>query len=48
VIEEDGKTEEEFIAELLVMNEELAQLNAEARELEKVIGHNIRQIAGEE
>jgi type I restriction enzyme M protein len=47
VIEEDGKTEEEFIEEMLSMNEELSTLNAEARKLEKVIDHNIRQIAGE-
>ena len=47
VIEEDGKTEEEFIEEVLSMNEELSKLNADARKLESVIGHNIRQIAGE-
>jgi type I restriction enzyme M protein len=47
VIEEDGKTEEEFIEEMLAMNEELSKLNVEARELEKIIDHNIRQIAGE-
>ncbi|MFA6505432.1 MAG: N-6 DNA methylase [Treponemataceae bacterium] len=47
VIEEDGKTEEEFIDEMLALNEELEKLNAEARELESVIGHNIRKIAGE-
>jgi type I restriction enzyme M protein len=47
VIEEDGKTEEEFIEEMLAMNEELSKLNAEARKLEKVIDHNVRQIAGE-
>ena len=47
VIEEDGKTEEEFIEEMLGMNEELSKLNAEARELEDVIGNNIRMIAGE-
>ena len=47
VIEEDGKTEEEFIDEMLAMNEELNKLNSEARELESVINHNIRQIAGE-
>jgi type I restriction enzyme M protein len=46
VIEEDGKTEEEFIEEMLGMNEELSRLNAEARELEDVIGNNIRMIAG--
>ena len=48
VIEEDGKTEEEFIDEMLSMNAELEQLNAEARKLETVIGKNIRLIAGEE
>jgi len=47
VIEEDGKTEEEFIEELLTLNAELEKFNAEARELEKVIGHNIRQIVGD-
>lgn len=48
VIEEDGKTEEEFIAEMLTLNDELEHLNKEARDLESVISHNIRQIAGEE
>lgn len=47
VIEEDGKSEEEFVAELLAMNEELGRLNEEARVLEAVIGHNITQIADE-
>lgn len=48
VIEEDGKTEEEFIDEMLVMNDDLEKLNAEARKLNTVIGKNIRLIAGEE
>lgn len=48
VIEEDGKTEEEFIEEMLAMNAELEDLNKEARKLEVVIGKNIRLIAGEE
>lgn len=47
VIEEDGKTEEEFIEELLAMNEELFNLNGVARGLEKIISHNTAQIAGE-
>lgn len=47
VIEEDGKTEEEFIEEMLLMHEELSTLHAEARKLETVISHNILQIAGE-
>ncbi|MEO0520110.1 MAG: class I SAM-dependent DNA methyltransferase [Cyanobacteria bacterium P01_A01_bin.116] len=42
VIEEDGKTEEEFLEEILAMNEELEALNREAHVLEKVINHNIR------
>ncbi|RLC58229.1 MAG: N-6 DNA methylase [Candidatus Cloacimonadota bacterium] len=48
VIEEDGKTEEEFIEEMLSLNDELEKLNDEARKLESVISHNIKQIAGEE
>jgi type I restriction enzyme M protein len=47
VIEEDGKTEEEYIEELLAMNDELTKLNNEARTLEAVISQNIRQISGE-
>jgi len=47
VIEEDGKTEEEFIQEMLSMNDKLMKLNADAKKLESVITHNIRQIAGE-
>jgi type I restriction enzyme M protein len=47
VIEEDGKTEEEFIAELLAMNHELTQFNDEARSLETVIAHNVCQLTGE-
>ena len=48
VIEEDGKTEEEFIAELLAMNDELCSLNHAALGLETLIDHHVRQIAGEE
>ena len=48
VIEEDGKTEEEFISGLLEMNEELTRLNAEARALEAVIAGNVALLAGEE
>jgi type I restriction enzyme M protein len=48
VIEEDGKTEEEFIGEMLAMNTELEKLNAEVQELEAVIRKNILLISGEE
>lgn len=48
VIEEDGRTEEEFVAELLAMNDELTRLNEEARGLEGVIAHNIAQVAGDQ
>ena len=48
VIEEDGKTEEEFVADLLAMSDELSQLNKASRKLEAVINHNIGQVAGEE
>ena len=48
VIEEDGKTEEEFVEELLTMNQELNSLNREARKLGKVIHYNILKLTGEE
>ena len=47
VIEEDGKTEDEFAAGLLAMNDELARLNAEARVLEDVIASNVKMLVGE-
>jgi len=47
VIEEDGKTEEEFVADLLAMNDDLVILNAAARGLEDLIAHNIQQVAGD-
>jgi len=47
VIEEDGKTEEEFIEEMIALNDELNKLNREAKDLESVINQNIRQIAGD-
>jgi hypothetical protein len=40
VIEEDGKTEEEFIEEMPAVNTEMEKLNTEARELETVIGQS--------
>lgn len=48
VIEEDGKTEEEFVEELLAMNQELSSLNSDARELEKIIHHNVLKLTEEE
>jgi type I restriction enzyme M protein len=45
VIEEDGKTEEEFIEEILDLNQQLEALNREAHQLEGVIAHNVKQIA---
>lgn len=47
VIEEDGKTEEEFIEEIVALNDELNRLNEDAKELEDVINHNIRQLTGD-
>ena len=47
VIEDDGLTAEEFKAEMLKLNEELAKLNAEARELENAINANIVGLFGE-
>ncbi len=48
VIEEDGKTEEGFIAEILALNDELIALNDEAEKLEDLISINIKQLAEDE
>lgn len=47
VIEEDGKTEEEFISEMMSLQETLETLNKEAHGLESIIAKNIRLVAGE-
>jgi type I restriction enzyme M protein len=47
VIEEDGKTEEEFIEGLLVANDELIRLNSEAKKLETAVSRNLLAIAGD-
>ncbi len=47
VIEEDGKTEEEFVAELTEMNDQLLQIRNVVHQLEAVIDHNIKTVIGE-
>jgi len=47
VIEEDGKTEEEFIEDILSLNAELLELNKQATALESVVEHNVKQLTGE-
>lgn len=47
VIEEDGKTEEEFIEELVNIDRELSGLNHSAFELQATITANLRQLAGD-
>ena len=46
VIEDDGKTEEEFINETLLLNEELQLLVEKARDLEDVINKNVIALTG--
>lgn len=46
VIEEDGKTEEEFLADLAEAGDELALLQGEAHELEAVIARNLATLTG--
>jgi type I restriction enzyme M protein len=46
VIEEDGKTEEEFIAETVAMNNELSELFRSAEALQKTIAENLNAISG--
>ena len=47
VIEEDGKTEEEFISMLLETQDELEQLTAAAQTLEIIISKNIKALCDE-
>lgn len=46
VIEEDGKTEEEFLADLTETGDELAELQREAHVLEAVIARNLAAMTG--
>jgi type I restriction enzyme M protein len=47
VIEEDGKTEEEFISEIVEQRDQLERLNETARSLGKSISDNLSLLAGE-
>ncbi|MGM0563570.1 MAG: type I restriction-modification system subunit M [Pseudomonadota bacterium] len=47
VIEEDGKTEEEFVDEFLSLETQLNELTESAKGLENIISANIRSITGE-
>ncbi len=48
VIEEDGKTEEEFIEETLDLDKQLKDLSFQASKLESIISENIFTLTGEE
>ncbi len=48
VIEEDGRTEEEFIEAILGFNNQLLNFSSDAKKLEKVIACNITSLTGEE
>jgi len=47
VIEEDGKTEEEFVSDVLKLDAELGELSGVAAKLGKIIAANVKQIAGD-
>lgn len=46
VIEEDGKTEEEFLADLAEAGDELTELQSDAHQLETVIAKNLAALMG--
>jgi type I restriction enzyme M protein len=46
VIEEDGKTEEEFAADISTVGDQLAALQSEASSLEKIISRNLAALVG--
>jgi type I restriction enzyme M protein len=47
VIEEDGKTEEEFVSEVLRLDDELAALSHMTSKLEKNIASNVKALTGD-
>lgn len=47
VIEEDGKTEEEFIADIVSFNEELQLLSKTANQLQEIVDKNISAVIGD-
>jgi type I restriction enzyme M protein len=47
VIEEDGKTEEEFIAEIIATNDEMELLGKQTQELDSTIRANVKLLVGE-
>jgi type I restriction enzyme M protein len=47
VIEEDGKTKEEFLEEILSLHREISLLGKTASQLQRVIDTNVRLISGE-
>ena len=47
VIEEDGRTEEDFLADFITLSEELAKLNNDANVLNTTINRNIKFVVGE-
>jgi type I restriction enzyme M protein len=47
VIPEDGRTEEEFIEEIMNLHDELENLIEESRQIESVINHNVKALVGE-
>jgi type I restriction enzyme M protein len=47
VIEEDGKTEEEFFEEVSSLGDQLAALNSQASTLEKIINRNLAAVVNE-
>ncbi len=47
VIEEDGKTEEEFISFLNELNDEYLELNLEAEKINNVITQNLKALCGD-
>ena len=47
VMEEDGKTEDEFLEDMQTMNEQLLNLNKQADKLGETIQKNLSAILGE-
>ena len=47
VIEEDGKTEVEFVDEVAALRDDLELLNAQVAKVQRIISHNIGELVGD-
>jgi type I restriction enzyme M protein len=47
VVEDDGRSEEEFVSDVLAMNDDLTRLSESAHNIESLVARNLRQLVGD-